>query len=156
MNAVKTDESTAVSPFVKRVTLLSAVAITLMFSLAVFIPGPVQKNAYMGAEYCGSCHQQEYKIWVESPHARAKTQLELEKGEAIFTGVQCESCHGPGQFYASLHIKKDPVLSKMLFMQRPAENSCKQCHLAKDFNLAQAMKKIQHWPEGTHGLHKSL
>ncbi len=121
------------------------------FSLALFVPGPIQRESYMGAEYCGSCHSADYQQWVLSPHAKAfhhlpddkKTDLGclschatgvFDSSDKIFRGVQCESCHGPGQYYAAVHIKKDPVLSKLLFMQKPETENCLHCH-AIDKNL---------------------
>ena len=141
--------------------------------LAFFTPGPIQRSAYMGAEYCGSCHREEYKKWANSPHADAHKNLPadrkndraclgchatgvLGKNEPVFSGVQCESCHGPGQYYAALHIKKDAVLSERLFKQ-DAKGSCLHCHSSdtKIWSPQEGMKKIDHWSKvqvkGEHG-----
>lgn len=163
----KPPQSSGETLFVKRILLIFATSLMLVFGLAVFVPGPIQKSSYMGAEYCGSCHQAEYAQWIASPHARATEVLSkeqqknpactschanavFEKGEPPFRGVQCESCHGPGQYYASLHVKKDPVLSKLLFMQKPDLESCRHCHSAPAnlWSPHRAMKKIDHWTTG--------
>lgn len=149
--------------FVKRT--LSAIFLVALSAacLAFFTPGPIQRSSYMGAEYCGSCHQEEYKKWASSPHAKAHKDLPadrkndraclgchatavLGRNDPILHGVQCESCHGPGQYYAALHIKKDAVLSAYLF-KHDAEKSCLHCHSSdsKLWSLDEGMKKIDHW-----------
>ena len=149
--------------FVKRIFLLCAVFGMSSWLLASLVSGPIQKKAYMGAQYCGSCHQEEYKKWLLSPHAKAYDHLpKISQNDgaclschatavldttSVFKGVQCEACHGPGQYYASPHIKKDPVLSKLLFNEKPDEDSCRHCHSAAEnlWSKKQAMKKIDHW-----------
>jgi cytochrome c551/c552 len=130
-----------------------------VISLAFLLPGPIQREAYMGAEYCGSCHQEEYKAWSDSSHAKAfvhlpndkKTDLAclschatgvLEKNQPVFSGVQCEACHGPGQYYALHHAKNNAGLSKLLFEQK-AETTCIQCH-AHDTKLSLNPHKFNH------------
>lgn len=159
---LREQDSSATHVFVKRVSLGFLGAIALFFSLN-FVPGPIQKEAYMGAEYCGSCHQAEYNQWLNSPHSKTFSQLTekektnplylsrnstgfLDKVNSFLPGVQCEACHGPGLYYSPLHIKKDPVLAKQLFMQRPAADSCKNCHDAS-LALEEPRKSvsIDHW-----------
>jgi len=151
--------------FVKRFCFgLFLIALSL-FSVGLFSPGPIQRASYMGAQYCGSCHQEEYIAWSSSPHARAHEVLppgkkndpqclschatgHFQKNEPLLPGVQCEACHGPGQFYAALHIKKDQELSRLLFMQRPVgEKGCRHCHSvdSKIWSAPENMKKIDHW-----------
>jgi hypothetical protein len=151
-------------PFVKRVSILAMTVVLCIFGLAQFIPGPIQKKSYMGAEYCASCHQKEYQAWATSPHAKATDSLPidekvnsacltchatglLDKSSFVLNGVQCESCHGPGEYYASLHVKKDLVLSKLLFMERPGIKSCSHCHFSSPnlWSPHKAIKKIDHW-----------
>jgi hypothetical protein len=141
-----------------------------MFGLAFFVPGPVQQSSFIGAEHCGACHQAEYESWHASAHRMATDRLPpeaksdrrclschatglLEQNEQFQKGVSCEACHGPGQYYASLHIKKDPVLSKLLFMQEPNEDSCRHCHSSSTnlWSAHPAMKKIDYKATGFHG-----
>jgi hypothetical protein len=96
---------------------------------------PIQRlfpgATYVGSDKCKRCHPEAYKIWKESPHARAYASLEKAQrpsnrqfdGECVVchvTGFEynggytdakttahlkengCENCHGPG----SLHIKE--------------------------------------------------
>lgn len=152
------------APFVKRVTWGLFFVTLAIACLAFFTPGPVQRSAYMGAQYCAACHQEEYKAWANSPHARAHQSLPankkndpaclkchatgvFEKNEAVLPGVQCEACHGPGEHYSNLHIKKDAVLSQRLFKEKPDEESCLHCHSvdSKLWSPKDNMKKIDHW-----------
>lgn len=165
---IKNPQSSVSALFVKRLVPFLAAVLVCLFSLALFVPGPIQKNSYMGTEYCASCHQAEYQSWLTSDHAKAFLVLPKEAQtdraclschatgvlgpkEGFLKGVQCESCHGPGQYYASLHVKKDAVLSKLLFMEKPNEASCKQCHsdVANSWSFTDAMKKIDHWSQKT-------
>lgn len=97
---------------ITRAATITAVAGLALTCLAFLVPGPIQREAYMGPEYCGACHQDTYKAWQSSAHAKAS--------------IHCESCHGPGQYYGALHIKKDAVLSKLLFKQDKI--NCLHCH----------------------------
>lgn len=161
---IKTSQSNVRAQIVKRMFMILPLGVLCLTSLALFVPGPIQKSTYTGSQYCGSCHVEEYKSWVTSPHARAtdmladgdKTRLAClschatgvqETSQSFFKGVGCEACHGPGGHYASLHVKKDPVLSKLLFMQKPDEQSCLACHsqTANLWSPHHAMKKIDHW-----------
>ncbi len=156
-----TSQSSDQAQFVKRILLFLAAALTCLFGAALLTPGPIQKSAYMGAEYCGSCHQEQYKTWLMSPHARAHDVLPTgdknnlaclschatgvsNANEPFFKGVQCEACHGPGQYYSPMHVTKDVKLSKLVFMKETDEASCLQCHAKPvDLGLAHgAMKKI--------------
>lgn len=161
--------------FVKQVGGIILLTLATLATVAFFTPGPIQHSSYMGAHYCGTCHSEEYKIWSESPHARAHDILKNEhknnpaclschatgalfKEQSFLPGVQCEACHGAGQYYANLHIKKDVELSKLLFMKRPvSESSCLHCHSidSKLFSTHKMMKKIDHWSKsslkGGHG-----
>ncbi len=161
---VSEKQSSGDTSFVKRSMVLLVTIATCLFGLAIFVPGPIQRDSYMGAEYCGTCHQTEYKSWAQSAHKRATDVLPLEmrskpaclnchatvaseENEQALPGVQCESCHGPGKYYEKSHMKKDEVLSKLLFMQRPTEDSCRHCHsdTTNLWSAHMAMDKIRHW-----------
>jgi hypothetical protein len=112
---------------------------------------PIQRMfkgaTYVGSEKCKECHKEAYKIWKESPHARAyaslvkaqRPSLRQFDGECIVchvTGFEhtggfadekttphlkengCENCHGP----ASLHIeqmRQGNVNREMLALMNP-------------------------------------
>ncbi|NNE43778.1 MAG: hypothetical protein HKN12_06200, partial [Gemmatimonadetes bacterium] len=99
---------------------------------------------YLGAENCASCHVEEYRRWLETPHSDAFQTLVDVDSEALpecfqchVTGhgdaagyipfletetplinVQCEVCHGKGTEHA-----RDGSYGKSLLME-----SCATCH----------------------------
>jgi hypothetical protein len=105
------------------------------------------KAAFIGVDACTSCHDDERKVWDQTPHAHAYATL--QKGSKEFnldcvachvTGygkpggstvtfveklqnVGCEECHGPG----SLHAKKPK--EKGLITVKPEPGACvSACH----------------------------
>ena len=70
-------------------------------------------------------------------------------GVKITEGVSCETCHGPGIKYKTNTIMKDRAKSIENGLIIPDEKVCKGCHneespTYKDFNYAEAVKKIAH------------
>ena len=65
-------------------------------------------------------------------------------------GVQCESCHGPGEDYAHYSVMIDPVKSREAgLISHPGEKTCKTCHNSssptfKGFDYQQALSRISH------------
>ncbi|NQT86547.1 hypothetical protein HQ560_07275, partial [bacterium] len=52
----------------------------------------------------------------------------LKTGFKIEDGVQCESCHGPGEDYSDKKIMKDHDKSVALGMTIGSEKTCRGCH----------------------------
>ena len=105
-------------------------------------------NYYVGVSNCAGCHQSEYEIWKETPHAHAFATL-VERGsdampecfQCHVTGandpagydpaivqakslvnVQCEVCHDKGSAHS-----RDGNYGKNLLQQ-----SCAKCHDAEN------------------------
>ena len=125
----------------KWLSLIVGVFVLSLFSSA----GSAQK--FVGAETCKSCHLFEYMQWSKGPHAQAETSLtEHQLGSAKcatchttsaksstlreFAGVQCESCHGPGQYYHPAYVMKDKELAAAVGLIRPTASDCESCHTA--------------------------
>jgi hypothetical protein len=95
----------------------------------------------IGPETCKACHPAAYESWREGPHARAHESLpersrkdprctgchapDQDKGVA---GVSCETCHGPGQYYAARYVMRDKELSRAVGLADPGEKTCLACH----------------------------
>jgi len=117
----------------------------------------------IGANGCGSCHQAELKAWARGPHALATkrlTDLQAQDlrcrschepyGASGLRGVQCESCHGLGTFYARDNVMRDKELSRLVGLSTPTEATCLGCHRSapslRTFDFKAAIEKIRHWP----------
>jgi hypothetical protein len=130
-------------------------------------------SPYAGAPACQACHAPEYAIWQASPHPHALQGLEKVGKQfdpeclechvvgysragfvsaqitPLLTGVQCESCHGPGRAHGA-----DPVRAKMMAVgtggPQPGEATCRTCHQgahSPKFSFA------GFWPRILHGAH---
>jgi hypothetical protein len=119
---------------------------------------------FAGTEKCGSCHQQDLKVWQGTSHAHAlKTLeddghgrdpdcvschvvgLEQEKGfrsraaTPQLADVGCESCHGGGAAHADA-----PYTAKM---PKIGAESCAKCHgptTSPEFDFLTYWQKIRH------------
>lgn len=70
--------------------------------------------------------------------AHGKKKREFKRGFKIELGVQCESCHGPGEKHAKVRFKEassgkaDPSLYVKIpddeIIKRPTEKTCLECH----------------------------
>ncbi len=102
---------------------------------------------YIGSEICGDCHADINQLWSQTPHANAYDSL-LNSGQQDLpaclqchvvgygkaggfldheltlelSGVQCESCHGPGKH----HIDKPDDTRSII--PSPTEQDCRTCH----------------------------
>lgn len=65
-------------------------------------------------------------------------------------GVQCESCHGPGEDYSHFSTMIDPIRSKKAGLSiHPDEKTCKSCHnpsspTFKGFDFKRGVARISH------------
>lgn len=160
----------------KRAAIL--LILILSFSLAFMLLAQ-EKHEYVGVKSCKICHKGEkrgniFEIWEAGPHAKA-TAVIVEKGEGenelclkchstgfgeggydpdaedltVFTGVQCEACHGAGKDYKNINTMKDREISIAAGLLIPDENTCLQCHNNSHhedmtFDYTEAWAKIKH------------
>lgn len=66
-----------------------------------------------------------------------------------FAGVQCESCHGPGERYAKIEHMIVSDIAKSQGLMDPSPAVCTKCHndkcpTFKGFDYRKAVKKIAH------------
>ncbi|PIW86189.1 MAG: hypothetical protein COZ95_00600 [Nitrospirae bacterium CG_4_8_14_3_um_filter_50_41] len=108
-----------------------------------FLPAAPGDAGYAGAKQCAGCHPLNFRTWSATPHAFAFETLKNKKSEfdpecvvchvvgyrtpsgflgesktPHLSGVQCESCHGPG----GAHLDGEPIPSKV------SEDRCRTCH----------------------------
>ncbi len=132
---------------------------------AVDAKGP-EAGPYVGSVVCQACHQKEWQDWSQSGHAKAYQTLVTENHHMDFdcvgchvtgykqeggpkdpftvsglTGVQCETCHGPGRSHAT-----DP--KKVDMARTLPESGCRACHSMEQtgdrFVLSEYLPKIDH------------
>lgn len=109
---------------------------------------------FVGAKKCKGCHQDQFKAWSETAHAKSFDALSDEEKKdpkciechtsgttakgVLSEGVQCEACHGAGKDYKSLKImskkkwKADPDTHKKMAIEaglvEQNEEVCIRCH----------------------------
>lgn len=127
----------------------------------------VVPHEYVGAQRCKSCHAAEFAAWETSPHARAYEVLDdaakknvrclschtlvADDTQLGMTGVQCESCHGPGRHYTPAYVMQDKELSALLnLVAKPDAGSCQRCHTDASptltpFDFGAKRELIKHW-----------
>ena len=120
---------------------------------------------FLGVARCGACHEKEYADWQASGHARALARLSSVQQRnpvcrschtmvptsdaAELSGVQCESCHGPGRRYAPAYVMRDAVLARMLGLTEITQSVCASCHSGetpsvKPFDFADLLPRVRH------------
>ena len=118
----------------------------------LLLAGTAFADDFVGADRCGSCHEEQYKQWKRSGHANALARLSRVQQEdatcrtchtmvpasedPALSGVQCESCHGAGRFYEPSFVMRDKVLSELNGLTKVEASVCAQCHTNDAPNLA--------------------
>jgi hypothetical protein len=132
---------------------------------------PWQRDDYVGAESCATCHAREYEQWRETPHAKAmptlaairrdrhpkcvqchvvgfgsSTGYRMGAPDPRVAGVQCEVCHGAGGAHA-----RDPARGAM--RRTPSARVCTECHDAEhsegfEARFGQAWAAVVHSDSG--------
>lgn len=134
-----------------------------ILALLLVAGGTAVADEYIGAKRCRTCHEAEYAQWRKTPHARAAAKLTRAQrrdrrcaschstsAEQGLHGVQCESCHGPGEHYWPEHIMRDVHLARAVGLEDgAAEKICARCHTAdaptlRPFDHATALPKVLH------------
>jgi nitrate/TMAO reductase-like tetraheme cytochrome c subunit len=114
--------------------------------LTSFLSAEEKKHEYVGVDKCKICHKKDnvYPTWLETKHAKAWESLDsaaqknpdcvgchstgkTAEGE-LLTGVQCETCHGPGSDYKSMSIMKDLAKAMENGLLIPDSTTCMNCH----------------------------
>jgi hypothetical protein len=127
---------------------MSAEAEARVAACAANVPTPsIFRNDYVGVATCSQCHAAAYRHWRRSPHARAmqgvfarrqganldcrachQTEVRLDgtrRASLPFSGVECESCHGPGEGHAAA-----PTGGTYSVQGTEMRRRCEGCHMA--------------------------
>jgi Cytochrome c554 and c-prime len=131
------------------------------------LAAPALASDLVGPESCRACHAEAYRVWAQSPHARALDSLTADQRRSPLclschsreeqrsnpadpvTAVSCESCHGGGRYYQPAVVMRDKELARLFGMQDAAA-SCASCHgpgspSAQPFDVKAALQRIDHW-----------
>lgn len=81
-----------------------------------------QTSGYAGEATCLTCHEDQKKGYIGSPHARAQNA----RTPAAKQG--CESCHGPGQAHVDGGGDKTKIKNPATMSLRDANAACQSCH----------------------------
>jgi hypothetical protein len=137
------------------------------FVAFLLVASAAQASDLVGPVTCRACHAEAYRIWSQSPHARAAQSLSPEQrktplclqchsrdeqraGQAQIEGVSCETCHGGGRFYQPAVVMRDKEVARLFGLADPTPSTCLVCHggaqlSAKPFDVKEAMGRIDHW-----------
>ncbi len=127
---------------------------------------------YVGATTCKKCHEDQYKQWNRTPHAKAFNRLEkggeredIHCAQCHTTGfvqyngyynynetpdmihVQCEVCHGIGKLHVQSVERVKSEKLKTAILAPISEETCITCHTkTRDpkFNYEKDLKKVRH------------
>jgi len=124
---------------------------------------------YVGAASCKKCHEKEYNHWGTTVHAKTHTteKAKAASQDKLFRyntgvgsaggypepgreGVQCESCHGPGE----KHVAKPKTKGQDYILGLGAECAncvveqiCRRCHSVADdpeFDFQKQIEEVRH------------
>jgi hypothetical protein len=143
---------------------LSGLCCAIALGLGV-LASPVAAQELVGAQKCKSCHEFEFGVWAEGPHAKARESLrpaqladskcntchtmKWEQANKAPASVQCERCHGPGEYYHRPYVMRDRELARVLGLVEVKEAHCRQCHTRdtpsiRPFNFVEMWSRIDH------------
>jgi len=98
------------------------------------VPVSTQPSIFAGADACADCHEQAYKIWKNSGHARAIKAL--ERGANLYND-KCLPCHVTGGW----------VRRGFVNMRRTPELANVQCEACHDASVAHSQNPQKIHPE---------
>lgn len=145
--------------------MISSTRIILSLALIFVATATYAARNYIGAEKCRTCHEYEYRVWSNGPHATAHKALTTEQladnkcntchtmlpedRSAKVIGVQCERCHGGGRYYQHAYVMKDKELARAVGLVDVEAKHCQQCHTEgtpaiAPFNYATLWSEIAH------------
>ncbi|MCP4499350.1 MAG: hypothetical protein GY822_05210 [Deltaproteobacteria bacterium] len=157
--------------------LFAALAITFFFVQPdgdVWAGPGVKTHHFVGAQTCRSCHSAEYSAWEKGPHANALSRLSKKEQDdprcrschtmvpddvdERYQGIQCESCHGAGRYYAKDNIMRDSELRSKLLFENPSVKTCARCHTDSSpsltpFDFRSAKGRMKHWADNDSKTH---
>jgi hypothetical protein len=154
--------------FVTRDTaVLSKKIIGFLVCFSICDPTVLLAQEFIGSGKCESCHPFAFERWKQGPHYAAhlslrKEQLDDSKCNSChtmpprvnlnnFMGIQCESCHGAGQYYFQSYVMKDKELARAVGLTSILPENCLKCHNATAPSV-EAFEYDSAWARIGHGM----
>ena len=93
---------------------------------------------YVGSESCKACHEDEFKAFAETKHAKLATVASWKDK------VQgCESCHGPGKSHMDDPSVQGSIISFKDKSSKQISESCLTCHSGNEGHSK--FRRSDHW-----------
>src|SRR3954468_13574570 len=101
-------------------------------------PGPSPSGDYVGSEACQACHEDQFKNFTSTKHAKLK-EVASWKDKV----VGCEACHGPGAKHLEDATDPKNIISFKGMNSKQASESCLACHAGKESH--NNFRRGEHW-----------
>jgi len=117
------------------------------------IPEAADKDGYVGSETCKACHEDQFKSFDKTKHARLG---DIKSWKDKVQG--CESCHGPGQAHVEGGGDKSKIITFKGKDSKEISETCLTCHAGKETH--NNFRRGEHWRNNVgctdcHSVHPS-
>lgn len=93
---------------------------------------------YVGSESCQVCHEDQFKSFSETKHAKLPNLPEWKS-----KAHGCESCHGPGKAHLEDATDKTKIISFKGKSSKEVAETCLACHSGKETH--NNFRRGEHW-----------
>src|SRR5215213_4905664 len=102
------------------------------------LPDDKDKDAFVGSETCQACHEDQFKQFSDTKHAKLADQKDWKDK------VQgCESYHGPGKEHVEGGGDKAKIISFKNKNSKEISETCLSCHAGKESH--NNFRRGEHW-----------
>lgn len=101
-------------------------------------PAATSDNGYVGSEACQACHEDQFKNYSGTKHAKLKDVASWkDKAQG------CESCHGPGKAHLEDATNPANIISFKNKSSKQISETCLSCHSGKETH--NNFRRGEHW-----------
>ena len=99
---------------------------------------PTPGGDYVGSEACQTCHEDQFKNFTGTKHARLKDVASWKNKV-----VGCETCHGPGKKHLEDATTPGNIISFKKASAKQISENCLTCHAGKESH--NNYRRGEHW-----------
>lgn len=99
---------------------------------------PAADDNYVGSEACQTCHEDQFKNFTPTKHAKLKEAASWKD-----KAVGCESCHGPGKAHLEDATNPKNIISFKGMNSKQVSETCLACHAGKESH--NNFRRGEHW-----------